>query len=219
MRTVNRLNIYFLFVFLISFASTLNAQVPPQHQAAVNQVRRDHSMAHSRMMDRPYNYRNPNERANPKYHFTVLFKDGSSAEVSSKIYFDKQTNKYYLLKDKEPRKSDSTSPSRIYANQTRNISRLFTVDKIKVEGIATDSCWLFKVLSGKINAYSEYSDIVGIDATYIVAYKTETGSIEPLIPEKLEPLISINEKAHKFFKRKDYYSAIERFNKANGRAE
>jgi hypothetical protein len=161
-------------------------------------------------------YRNPDERVNPKYTFTVLLKDSTEKVVSSRIHLDKSTQKYYLLyENKYLKKSDSARKQKIYADETLNISRLVTIDKIKVVGVATDSCWLFKVLSGKINAYSEYAEITGIDATYVTAIQTVGGQIEPLIPERLESLISADEKAHKAFKRKQYYDAILRFNRAN----
>jgi hypothetical protein len=156
------------------------------------------------------------ERLNRKFTFTVLFRDSSTKTFNSQIHFDTSNQKYYLLhENRKLPKSDPARNQKIYADQTINVCRFVTIDKIRIEGVPTDSCWLFKVLSGKINAYSECSEISRIDATYTTAIQVAGDKIEPLMPEKLEQLISGDEKALKLFKRKLYYDAIDRFNRTN----
>ncbi|MGZ3926110.1 MAG: hypothetical protein ACXVJG_04075, partial [Mucilaginibacter sp.] len=100
-------------------------------------------------------------------------------------------------------------------NQTLSISRPLFEEKL-LTGIATDSCWLFKVVTGKINAYSYLSEIDMVDGFTLVGFQTgDNPNIQKLTPEALEPIIKNDEKAYKAFLKKDYYKAIEKFNKDN----
>ena len=138
---------------------------------------------------------------NVRYLFTVTMKDNSVREVRSKIYADSLANKSYLL--------DAENQQKIYCNQTRRITR----DGNGVTGIATDSCWLFKVVSGKINAYSFLSDAAGPFS--IIAYQTGTSLIQNFDPQLFELLIKDDTKAYKVFLKKDYIKSIEKYNADN----
>ncbi len=51
------------------------------------------------------------------------------------------------------------------------------------------------------------------DFTLVGFQVGDNGNIQKLIPETLEPFIKYDEKAHKAFLKKDYYKAIEKYNR------
>lgn len=139
-----------------------------------------------------------NNLKNGKYNFTVIMKDNSTRQVHSKIYADSLRNRGYVV--------DAETQQKIYANQTKRINREGVI------GIATDSCWLFKVVSGQLNAYSQLSETTGINSFYITAIQVGDGEIQSFTPELLESIINADPKAKKAFLKKDYYKAIEKYN-------
>ena len=78
--------------------------------------------------------------------------------------------------------------------------------------MANDSCWFFKVLEGKINAFSPLSETEYIDSFYLRAYQLNNGPVQKLDSASLAPIIAKSPKALKAFKKKDYYKAIEKYN-------
>jgi hypothetical protein len=80
-------------------------------------------------------------------------------------------------------------------------------------GLAADSCWRFKVVEGKINAYSFLSETYQISTFNLSAFQVEGGVIQPFNPKELEKIIADSPKAKKAFDKKDYYKAILAFNK------
>ncbi|RKR81735.1 hypothetical protein BDD43_1886 [Mucilaginibacter gracilis] len=137
---------------------------------------------------------------NSKFNFVVTMKDNSVRAIRSKIYVDSVNNKTYLL--------DAESKQKIYCNQTQKINR-----GDAVTGMATDSCWLFKIVSGKINAYSFLSESAGPFS--LTALQTGDGPIKNFDARLLEQMIADNPKAMKPFLKKDYLKAIEKFNGDN----
>lgn len=141
-----------------------------------------------------------NNLKNNRYSFTVTLKDNSTREVRSKIYADSLRNRTYLL--------DPATQQKIYCGQTKSIIR----NDNGVSGIATDSCWLFKVVSGQINAYSQLSETGGLNSYYIMAIQQGNGEVRSFTPDLLGSIIRNDAKAEKAYLKKDYYKAIERFN-------
>jgi hypothetical protein len=143
---------------------------------------------------------------NNKYMFKVLMKNRSFKMVRSKIYADSIKNMTYLLSD-EP--NESGEKQRIYCNQTISITR----DGTQNEGMALDSCWIFRIANGKINAYSFLSDA---DGPYsICAIQYDRFGLEKFTREALEPLVKNDTKAYKAFLKKEYLKAIEKYNQDN----
>lgn len=142
-----------------------------------------------------------NNLKNIKYNFTVVMRDNSVKQVHSKIYADSIRNQSYLIDD---------SQQKIYCAQTKRISRINGSDALT--GIATDSCWLFKVVSGQLNAYSQLSETAGINSFYIMDIQVGDGEIQRFTPELLESIINGDPKSKKAFVKKDYYKAIEKYN-------
>jgi hypothetical protein len=141
-----------------------------------------------------------NNLRNSKYDFTVTMKDNSVKTVRSKIYADSLSNKSYLL--------DAGSGQKIYCDRTKQINRV--AGGTNVTGMATDSSWLFKIVSGKINAYSFLSESAGPFS--VAAFQTGNGPVKNFDARLLEQMIGNNPKAMKAFLKKDYLKAIEKYN-------
>lgn len=155
--------------------------------------------------------------ANYEHKYRIVMKDGTESVVESKIYTDEKLRKSYLLKiNKDLPKEDSSRKERIYVDETLSIRRSDVKDKNKmITGIATDSCWQFKLVSGHISAYSFLSENYGLTTEYLAFFQVQNGPIEPLTHENLEAVIKDDEKAYKVFKRKNYYKAILLYNETH----
>jgi hypothetical protein len=136
-----------------------------------------------------------------KYTFVLTMKDNSTREVKSKLYADSLANKSYVVDGQQ----------KVYCDETRAIIR--RENGSDVAGIATDSCWLFKIVSGKINAYSFLSENAGPFS--IAALQTQNGPIQNFNGYTLEQMINTDQKAMKAFSKRDYIKAIEKFNANN----
>lgn len=160
-----------------------------------------------------------NTVVNDTYDFKVYLKDGTVKQVKSEIYPDTAAHSnYLLLVDKSFSRKDPKREQKIYANQTLKITRMASISPsenakpVEIAGNATDSCWLFQVVHGKISAYSYLSETVYVQDFTVIAFQPENGKILSLTPELLEPLIKTDEKAYRKFMRKKYYAAILKFN-------
>jgi len=223
-------------LLLISITTTAYAQVPPGLQGDYSRMMSNMSMnmaGHMSMM-RMLNYMNGNSAnyvLNLKHDFRVVMKDGTIMNVKSKIYADTIAHSNYLLyTDKTLKKKDPGYEQKIYPSQTKEISRLKSwgnqfitrfdkfapaKDTSRVTGLAADSCWLFKVLPGKISAYSFLSEPEAVYLGNPPAMQFGNNSVEKLTPEALQAYIKDDEKAYKAFLKKDYYKAIKQFNKSH----
>jgi len=174
-----------------------------------------------------FNYNNP---GNLKYNFIVTMADSSKKEVSSKIYSDTATHKTYLLfVDKSYPKSDPNRNKKIYPPQTLSIARnvagpgpgFIRADYVPppprfFNGIAKDSCWMFKVISGSINAYSclsEEGDAQTFDPSTIVGIQLNNGPIEKFNEENLKNMVGQDIDALENIQKKNYYKAIKKYNR------
>lgn len=203
-----------LVAVLISNASFAQRSVPMVYRADYNRMMSNNAMNIANMnmrmmmnmnMNHFYGYMN-----NQKYKFKVLMKDSTTKEVKSKIYMDTTLHKSYLTYEDKTITDKKLREKRIYSNQTICITRNdYNED---VTGMANDSCWLFKVVSGKINAYSPLSERYDISSIYLKAYQFENGPVMKLDSASLAPIIAKSPKALKAFQKKDYYKAIDKYN-------
>ncbi|AYL95049.1 hypothetical protein [Mucilaginibacter celer] len=165
---------------------------------------------------------------NFKYTFTVTMADGTTKEVNSKIYVDTSLHKNYLLfVDKSLPKTDSNRNQKIFPEQTKEISRNvalisgnikkadFATPPRYYRGIAKDSCWMFKVISGSINAYSFLSEEDGqmFNPSTIVAIQLNDGAIVKFNEENLKQMVGDDIDALEIIQRKNYMRAIKKFNR------
>jgi hypothetical protein len=127
---------------------------------------------------------------------------------------------YLLLVDKKIPKSDMTHrEQRIYSHQTISISRTRYFDKlgkpVYIEGRTNDSCWMFKVESGAINAYSYLSETQNgyFSPSTIVAIQLNDGPLVKYNEENLKQMIGTDTDALEEIKKKNYYEAMKSYNK------
>jgi hypothetical protein len=205
---------FFICTFFISVH--LHAQ-PAGWQSQVNRVqsRQFQQMQLQRTMQMRYGYNYKSDYlVNPKYEYFVVLKDSSQLKVKSKIWSDtvKHVN-YVVYENKSVSKSDSDRKRNILPSETISIMRFDRTTGSDITGIASDSCWLFKVVKGKINIYSFLSE-TEIDSEYITAIQVGDGPIEALNEDQLRTLMQDNKKALKFLDKKNYYNAILRYNES-----
>lgn len=145
--------------------------------------------------------------------YSVVLKDSTQMQLLSKIYLDSTGRTYLKYEAKTSENSNLLIDKKLYCNNTLNILRLETKRKASVEGIVTDSCWLFKVLKGKINIYSFIPDL-NVNSSYIKAIQIGDGNIESLNEQRLRILMEGNLRALNALDKKDYYKAIYRYNRS-----
>jgi hypothetical protein len=136
-----------------------------------------------------------------KYDFTIDFGNDSSLTTLTKINL---SDERHFLKVKVNKVKTEIKPG-----DTRSISRI-TYEGQKLVGIPADTCWLFKVRSGKINLYSFLAEM---DLNYVIAMQEGDG---PIVKIRKEPLLAImegDEELQKLIKRGKYIKAVERYNK------
>lgn len=211
-----------LIILILSGASTF-AQFPGM-QKVYSTIGTPHQQLN---MNSPMGFKFYNSslsQVNHKQDFTLVMKDSSKVEVSSKIYIDTAGNRtYVLLVDKSLGKKDPRRERKIYADQTLKISRIQiernyeVMEKREVVGIATDSCWLFHAVTGKINAYSylgirDKNSSFGVPET-ICAMQVDNGPIVTLNEANLTAAVGRNEYVLALIKQKEFYKAIKRYNK------
>jgi len=165
---------------------------------------------------------------NLKYKFFVTMADSSRKEVTSTILIDKSTHKNYLLYvDKSLPKGDTNRNQRIYPNQTISIERsspqivdlrapVNTPREKLYKGIAKDSCWMFKVLSGSINVYAYLSfetDRYFDEGTIVGIQLHDDGPIVKFTEENLKQMVGNDIDALENIQRKNYIKAINKYNR------
>ncbi|MBE9585768.1 hypothetical protein IM792_15030 [Mucilaginibacter sp. JRF] len=152
---------------------------------------------------------------NAKFEYTVTSTDGSTQKIKSKIYQDSASRKFYIeFVDKKAPKSDPNRIQKIYPDQTISISRVVEYGVPPVYGIAKDSCWMFKVINGPINAYSHFAGTSDRydESTIIGIQNGENMPIIAFTPDNLKLLISKDRYAMDYFTRKKYLKALKEYN-------
>ena len=212
-----------LITFLLFTFTTAFAQFPGMG-AVRTQMNNQFRDQQSRMFAQGMTLRGANYSYNKEVDYLVTMLDGSQKTVHSSIYIDTTTNKNYLeVVDKILKKTDTNRIKRIYPAQTLSIGRdlaiLFYSDdprhKTYFTGMAKDSCWMFKVETGAINAYSYLSEHPGTNFNpySIVGIQLGDGPIIKYTVENLKVMVGDNINALELIQRENNYRAIKRFNK------
>jgi hypothetical protein len=149
--------------------------------------------------------------------YQVTFKDSSVKEVVSFLYADTLSHKNFLLfVNKKVPKSDSTHRyQKIYSDQTLYISTITDYDSPQETfGVPTDSCWMFKVVSGPVNVYSKYP--VLYDDLYpgstIAIQVGDEGPMVKYNEANLRQMIGQDYYAAALIDKKKYYKAVIKYN-------
>lgn len=154
--------------------------------------------------------------SNNKYAYTITMKDGSKKTVYSKMYTDDDGDMpraYLLSVNKELDRSDSNRSRKIYASQTKQVIRFDELTNERLEGIPTDSCWLFPIFTGRLTIYSAFAEKDDIEnPTRFKALQVAGGPVEPYSEERAAEVMKNNEKAIKALKRKNFKGAFYTYN-------
>jgi len=205
-------SLLFLFFVIINI-SLLQAQVPAAYQPAYNQIMKQQSYNNFQNFMMHMNYYGNGKLSDTKFFFKLMMKDSIVKEVKSFIFFDTTRKKTFIKNvNKSLPRSDSNRNEKIYCSDVIEVMGGVGSTAMLLQGTITDSCWLFKTLTGHINVYSTYpEDNMNYSVT---AIQLGMGRIEPFDPEKLKLIIAGNEKAVKQLSKKNYFNAIEKFNNA-----
>lgn len=163
----------------------------------------------SYQMSMPFNYNlsKTKGKARPNsmtYEFRVVLKNDSI--FSSRAKINVKDIKHHTIVIKGKKEKIIFSPS-----ETKSVSRV-TMEGVKIPGVPTDSCWLFKTYTGKINVYSFLAEL---GTQYAIAIQDGTdGMIKPLTKENLLEIIEYdNPKVHELIEKGDLIAAIKLYNK------
>lgn len=156
-----------------------------------------------------------------EYDFNVTMRDSTTKEITSAIYTDSVTKKHFIVwVDKKYKKSDTNRYKKIYPTQTLSLTCVLTKKDEDnpgsyLPGKITDSCWMFKTLSGAINVYTYdgYNDAGQVDQTAIVGIQLNNGAILQFNEGNLKTMVGQNAKALELIADKKYLRAIKRYNK------
>jgi len=156
-------------------------------------------------------YGNLDYLSNNEYDFEVALRD-TTIHVHSKIYVDIPLRKSYMIYvDPRAAKNDPRRKLKVYPTETVKVSRKDV--NTTIVGMPTDSCWLFKVVTGKVNLYSQLSQTKSLNNEYIKAYQVgDSGPILKLDSAALADIVRNDAKAYKMVTRSDYYKAVLKYN-------
>ena len=220
----HKFELVFAAVILFTlFVNSVFAQYPDMQAAYHRMAMQDAQMHMNAMEARMLGKMNANELHNFKYFYHVTLKDSSTLTVESAIYTDTALHKdYLLLVDKKYPKSDTAHRNKkIYSQQTLGVMRIassgYLNHPVYINGLPTDTCWLFKAVPGTINMYSYLSEKEGImfQSATIVAIQLNDGPIVKFEADNLKKMILQDKDALEYFDKKKYYKAIKQFNKDN----
>jgi hypothetical protein len=134
------------------------------------------------------------------YSFFVLLKDNTSFTANTKIDIDGKVHTITAM--------INGLPTLIKPAATRSLSR-HTSEGRQLLGIAADSCWLFQVIKGRINAYYFLSEQSAINISHI---QKGTGPIVPFSPDNLKAMTEFDAEVDELIFRQKYVKAITIFN-------
>jgi hypothetical protein len=156
-------------------------------------------------------YRGPT--VNQKHHFKIVFNDGKDTIIYAQINADRPSD-YLLMINKSLSKKDSAYKTKIYPSQTKYISRIDIVTRKEYAGSPRDSCWLFPLIDGKMNAYSRMAEHDADDWS-VQFIQVDNGPMISVNDPKALELFIMNERAYDLFAKKRYAKAINKYNKAS----
>jgi len=208
-------------VILLCLAlNSLFAQ-PAQFRSQINQMQMNQQMQfQNQMMMQTLNMRGVKSTLE-EYDFVATLRDSTKKEITSAIYTDSITQKRFIvLIDKKYKKSDTNRYKKIYPSETLKLTRVLEpkdddngTPGTYLNGLPNDTCWMFKVISGRINAYSYSCDYSNIRVLPIAGIQLNNGPIVQFNRENLWQMIISNENAVEYFKNTEYRKAILRYNK------
>ncbi len=212
-----------LLVLLLLFFYSLNASAQYPGMAAFR-AQQTMQLANQQMqMQMQMMNTNWRRTAGTGDKYTIVFKDSTIKKVVSLMYTDTVLHKNFLVfVDKNFPKSDTAHRNqKIYSDQTRSIS----TDDHDVwgaiqYGTPNDSCWTFKVISGRLTVYARSAGYLiptgpysnDFDLSAITGLQLDNGPIEKYNLENLKKMVGQNKDALEDIKKKKYYKAVKKYN-------
>jgi hypothetical protein len=147
-----------------------------------------------------------------KHHFHIVFVDGKDTVLYTRLIADSMSE-YLVLENRSVSKKDSGRYTRINPSQTRSISHVNVLTGQDYIGQPNDSCWLFKVIEGKINAYTALAEI-SVDDEFLLYVQAGAGPLIAIADPKALDLFSANVEAANLFVNKKYNKALKKYNSA-----
>jgi len=188
--TVVLVSIYFVHVASAQFFTPVTTQIRTPYG----------NVPHTYYVPSVYRYYNLGG-ISQKYEFTVVLTNEEELTFKAAI---KLNDSIHSLTYKKRGAKRVITPQ-----ETREVFRL-TRDGKKITGIPTDSCWLFKVVEGRINGYSY---LASESAEYLSAFQVGDGEILPLTKENLLPIVKDDPKRVKWVEKGGLGKAIVHYNK------
>lgn len=141
--------------------------------------------------------------ASVKYTFTIELNSDSTLISKTRIDVSEKQHSLQVKTD--------TGKKTVFPSDTKQIYRLTTEGKM-LTGQPADSCWLFKSVTGKINAYSHLAEE---GYSYIIAVQDgDRAPILPLTKKNLEAMIGTPDEARimKLIEKGKLVKALEMYN-------
>ncbi len=154
--------------------------------------------------DNNFNMRGKSRPNSMTYDFRVVLKNDST--FSSKAKINVKDIKHHTILIKGKKEKITFSPS-----ETKSVTRI-TMEGVKIPGVPTDSCWLFRTYTGKINVYSFLAEL---GTEYAIAIQDGVdGPIRALTKENLLEIVEYdNPKVHELIEEGSFIEAIKLYNK------
>ncbi len=163
--------------------------------------------------------------------YQVQYKDSAIKKVTSYMFYDTLTKKSFLIyvNKKFPKSDTLHRYEKIYPENTLKILAPITLERygekieVNIEGMANDTCWVFKVLAGSISLHgkstdylfyynSQFSFEAEIIPSLIVGIQLKDGPILKYNLENLTNFMADNQKCLKLLQNKKFFKAINRYN-------
>lgn len=145
--------------------------------------------------------------SNYEINYYIQKKDSTGMLTRSKIYYDNDQRHYLKI----PKRKDQDS-ARLYASETIKINYYDrSVDKT-IEGLGTDSCWLFKVLDGKISLYACFPPPDELTNEVLMAFQILNGPIQKLSADGLREIVKDHPKSMEALEKRNYLKAVKKYN-------
>jgi len=147
-------------------------------------------------------YRNTPE-ANLKGNFIIVLKNDSTFHAHGRVDMSDSVHRIEIRKKK--------MTSIIRPEDTKQVTQICG-SGMKVIAIPADSCWLFPVHTGKINAYS-ILPYYNLDPVVVAIQKGDNSPIIPLSKKSLREMVGNDPKLDELIEKEKFDKVIRQYNK------
>ena len=127
-----------------------------------------------------------------RYKFKLIFHDGHSEFVKSRIYYNPQTHRNYLIDNRE----------KIYPDATDSLLRLS--HRHRITGYPFTDTWLFKVIDGDLSCLTYLPDkrnsSIAVNLAHGFLHQKGDTVLTPYSKKKLEKILNSKPKAWRYYK-------------------